>query len=140
MITDSMTKTQFVVEILNRDIDNIFKAQRLIAEKSTQLKKGGLKEKKRSGRIGTASGRLLASLNNPKYTIAGVNGKFQVQAYIPLHMRFFDMKHLGNWEIYNRQVWGILYRNTLIDLKYGYGRQLRNLLGGALDRAFNDKK
>lgn len=137
MITDSMTKTQFVVEILNRDVDNIFKAQQLIAEENTRLQGAGLKKVKRSGeKIGERSGRLRESLRSPKYSVAGVNGKFQVQAYIPLHIRFLDMKEKGNWMIYNRQVWGILYRNSMIDIKYRYGDQIRDLVGQALRDAF----
>ncbi len=136
MMTDNMTKSQFVVEILNRDLVNIYRAQQLIAEENTRLQGAGMKAVRRSGKkIGERSGRLRESLRNPKYTVAGVDGKFQAQAYIPLHMRFLDMKSLGNWMIYNRQVWGILYRNTMIDIKYRYGDQIRDRVGDALRNA-----
>jgi len=136
MMTDNMTKSQFVVEILNRDLVNIYRAQQLIAEENTRLQGAGMKAVRRSGKkIGERSGRLRESLRNPKYTVAGVDGKFQAQAYIPLHMRFLDMKSLGNWMIYNRQIWGILYRNTMIDIKYRYGDQIRDRVGDALRNA-----
>lgn len=138
MITDQFTKTQFVVEVLNRDITNIYRAQQLIVEKNIRLTGKNLKEKKRSGtKIGTRSGRLLESLQNPQFAIAAGSGKLQAQSYIPLHARFLDMKEKGNWMIYNRQVWGILYGRSIIDVKYGYGEQLRDTLGEALNQAFN---
>lgn len=137
MITDQMTKTQFIVEVLNRDIKNIYRAQLLIAEKNIRLQGSGFKEKKRAGAtIGKRTGYLLKSLQHPRFTISGNDGKFNAQAYVSLQTRFLDMKKHGNWMIYNRQVYGILYRNTQIDIKYRYGDQIRDLLGGSLDSAF----
>ena len=40
----------------------------------------------------------------------------------PLYIRFLDMKKHGNYGIYNRQVWGILWNNSLQTIKYGYGK------------------
>ncbi len=140
MVTEQMTKSEFVVEVLNRDVENIYRAQLLIAEKNIRLQGASLKAVKRSGKkIGERSGQLKNALQNPQYNIAGIDGKFQVQAYIPLQVRFLDMKHLGNWMIYNRQVWGILYRNSLIDIKYRSGDNIRNSVGEALRDAFNSK-
>jgi len=140
MVTEQMTKSEFVVEVLNRDVENIYRAQLLIAEKNIRLQGASLKAVKRSGKkIGERSGQLKNALQNPQYNIAGIDGKFQVQAYIPLQVRFLDMKHLGNWMIYNRQVWGILYRNSLIDIKYRYWDNIRNSVGEALRDAFNSK-
>lgn len=137
MVTGQMTKTEFVVQVLNRDVKNIYKAHQLIAEKNTRLEGKDLKEVKRQGsRIGSRSGHLLESLRNPNYSVTGIDGQFQVQAYIPLYLRFFDMKHLGNWMIYNRQVWGILYNNSMLEIKYGYGDQVRDIIGSALRDAF----
>ncbi len=141
MITEEMTKSQFIVEVLQRDVKNIYLAQLLIAEKNIRLQGQDLQQKKRRGpKIGTRTGDLLQSLQNPKYSIAGVNGAFRVEANNAIQTRFLDMKHLGNWKIYNRQVWGILYRNSLFDVKYGYGSQIRNHLGEALHRAFENAK
>ena len=38
--------------------------------------------------------------------------------------------------IYNQQVWGILYRNAMLDIKYGYKRRLHDHVGDALRAAF----
>ncbi len=139
MVTDQMTKSQFVVDVLNRDIRNIYKAQLLIAQHNTRLQGSTFKQKKRAGKkLSERSGRLLEKLRNPDFKIIGTDGKFQAVANIALQTRFLDMKRLGNWMIYNRQVWGILYRNSMLDIKYGYGRQVRDKLGEALDSAFNN--
>ena len=135
MITDQMTKSQFVVDTLNRDVQNIFKAQQLIVEKNTRLQGKDLKKVQGRGRIGSRSGRLLASVQNPKHNIVGINGSFQLEAYVPLHMRFLDMKRIGNWKIYNRQIFGILYRNSMRSIRFGYGRDMHDILSNELDKA-----
>lgn len=38
----------------------------------------------------------------------------------PIFIRFMDMKRIGNWKIYNRQVWGGIYRQTMKDVNYQY--------------------
>lgn len=133
MITDQMTKSQFVVEVLNRDFANIYRAQLLIAEKNIRIEGRSLKQKKGSGKtIGTRSGRLLESLRNPDYSIRLNHEQVVSESNIPLYIRFLDMNKKGNWMIYNRQIWGILYNNSLIDIKYRYGQQIYNFVGAAL--------
>jgi hypothetical protein len=46
------------------------------------------------------------------------------------------MKRLGNWKIYNRQIWGILYSNALKDIKQRYGEYIGDTVGDALRDAF----
>ncbi|EOA52049.1 hypothetical protein HMPREF1214_04873 [Bacteroides sp. HPS0048] len=54
-------------------------------------------------------------------------------------MRFMDMKRVGNWQIYNRQVWGILYNNTINAVRYEYGKQVRDQIYARLTNAFSGK-
>lgn len=51
----------------------------------------------------------------------GLNAK----TYYPTYLRFLDMKRLGNYRIYNRPLWGILYRETLVDIKYEFRQWLQ---------------
>lgn len=44
----------------------------------------------------------------------------------PLYLRFLDMKRLGNWEIYNRQIWGIIYGDVVKRVRYGYRDWLKD--------------
>lgn len=137
MITEQMSKTEFVIEILNRDMQNINKAQLNIATKNEYLEGKELKTRKRRGKtIADSNAGIVDSLRNPNYTIIASGDSFRIEANVLKKLRFYDMKHLGNWRIYNRQVWGILYNNSLIDIKYRYGQQIRDVLGEALNDAF----
>jgi hypothetical protein len=53
-------------------------------------------------------------------------------AQVPLYICFLDMKKHGNYQIYNRQLYGILYRQVLNRIRYGYtdeiARQIRKRL------------
>lgn len=141
MVTEQLTKAQFIAEILNRDVINIYRAQLLIAEKNIRLEGSDFEQKKRKGaKLNSRTGLLLERLRNPDYQIIEAGGRFELQSNIALQTRFLDMKRNGSWLIYNRQVWGILYRKTLLDIKYGYGRQVRDNLGEALCEAWKNNK
>lgn len=47
------------------------------------------------------------------------------------------MKKHGNWKIYNRQVWGILYNNSLRRILHGYGEEIHDNVRATLESAFN---
>lgn len=141
MISDQIVKSEFVTGILERDIKNIYSAMELVAKSNVYIEGKALKEKKRRGaKIGKQSGALINSLENPVYSIIGINGKFIITAGIVLHERFLDMKKMGNRRIYNRQVWGILYNNALPDIKYNYGTEIRDIVGESLKQAFGKIK
>jgi hypothetical protein len=139
MITENLSKQEFIIRVLERDVRNIYKAQLLIATKNVYLdeKTGGTKKRK-GALIGRNTGAMINSLENPDYTIQANGGKVLVAAQIRKSMRFFDMKRLGNWQIYNRQVWGILYNNSLNDIRFNYGQQIHDEVGRALDDVFRD--
>lgn len=82
------------------------------------------------------TGRLLSALRNPVYSV-GFSGRGVVAtSNIPLYIRFLDMKKHGNCGIYNRQVWGILWDNSLQTIKYGYGKEVRDRIYAGLQEAF----
>jgi hypothetical protein len=138
MITENITKQQFVIQVLERDVRNIYNAQLAIAKQNIYIEGKQLKVKKRRGaKIGVRSGSLLKSLENADYLIQAQGEKFIVSAGIVKHMRFIDMKKFGNRKIYNHQVWGILYNNALRDIRNGYGKELFDYVGNLLKNAFN---
>ena len=138
MISDGIIKQNFIVDTLKRDLTNIYKAQKAIAKENIYLEGKSLKKKKRSGAtLGVRTGRLRNSLENPDFIIQASGEKFIVSAKIMKYMRFLDMKHIGNWRIYNRQVWGILYNNSLRDIKNNYGQEVRDYVGEALEAALS---
>ncbi len=138
MISEEIAKTEFVVGILKRDVENIYQAQRLIARRNIYITGKELRKQQRYGRgIGVRTGRLLRSLDNPNYLIGSNSDGLLVSAEIVQHMRFLDMRKFGNRRIYNRQLWGILYKNTLPEIKYKFGSEVRDKVGDALREAFN---
>ena len=138
MITE--LKGDFIVKTLDRDIQHIYEAQRIIAERNVYVRGRNLTIKKKRGKgIGRYTGRLLSSLSHPSYTIVKTTEGFIVNSSIMQYMRFLDMKRKGNREIYNRQLWGILYRNTYPSLKYDYGKSVHDALGAALKKAAKTK-
>ncbi len=47
------------------------------------------------------------------------------QLAYPVDIRFFDMKRILNWRIYNRQLWGMAYGELLGDIKYEFESYIR---------------
>lgn len=82
------------------------------------------------------SGRLMEALQSPTYSITTVGQGLQLTASLPEYARFIDMKAHGNRVIYNRHLFGQLYRETLQDIRYefrdwvekNYGNALREML------------
>ena len=140
MISENIIKQDFIVNELKKDMDNIYLAQLAIARKNIYLEGKELKLTIRKGKkIGIRSGELLKSLENPDYVIRAEGSKFIVSAGIVKHIRFLDMKRIGNRMIYNRQVWGILYNNSLKNIRYRYGNEIANVVHDALRMAFPDE-
>ena len=140
MISESISKADFIVQILDRDVKNIYMAQKLIAERSIYISGKDLKSSKKKGTtIGRRTGSLLRSLSAADYDIRFENGQFNVSSQIALHTRFLDMKKFGGHRIYNAQVWGILYGTTLPTIKYKYGQRIYDLVGQALQRALKEQ-
>jgi|GEM_PF-343424 len=131
MISDNIKKTDFIINVLKRDVEDIYKTQLLIASQNIYFE-GKEHENKKTG-------RLLNSLQNPDYAIQAQGSKFIISAKIVKHLRFLDMKKHGNWKIYNRQVWGILHNNSLRDIRNGYGDEIYYGVRNQLIEAFASK-
>ena len=60
MISENISKQGFIIQVLERDIRNIYKAQLAIAQKNIYVEGRALQVKKRPGtKIGIRSGSLL---------------------------------------------------------------------------------
>ena len=107
---------QFIDEILKEGIKNVFYAQRLIADNRYQQG-----DRQKSGKpIQGRSGQLRRSLVSPDYLISRDGNGVRAKLNYPIQIRFVDMKRLGNWKIYNRQLWGILYKETFVKMRYAF--------------------
>lgn len=130
-----MSQAEFIRAVLERDIRNIYRSQQLIVSQRIYVRGKTLKASQRKKGIEKRTGRLEDSLSSPVFGILQSGEEFKVVADYPLYIRFLDMKHKGNWRIYNRQVYGILFNNALKDIKYQYGEAIADRVGNALREA-----
>lgn len=133
MIADNITKQAFITETLKDGLEQIRKAQLDIA--TSKLYKEG-KDKTEYSRLGkgiqSRSGELLNSLRAPDILFYTMGMNFMVQNNILTRLRFLDMKKHGNWRIYNAQIWGIMYGETLPKIKYEFGSYVQSRIDAAL--------
>lgn len=141
-MNEDLIKQEFIRERVEKDIRAIFEAQLLIARERiytrTRYSKEGRSFYQEQG-TGAALDRdslLLKALETPQYKIEASGNGIISTSNIPMYMRFMDMKRVGNWQIYNRQVWGILYNNTINAIRYEYGKQVRDQIYARLANAF----
>ena len=139
MITDKIIKKQFIVDTLRRDMVNIYDTMTLIARQNIYHEGKNLTVTHRRGpTIGSRSGALLDSLDARDFDIVADDDRFLVTSRFVKQLRFLDMKRLGNWKIYNRQVWGILFNNAVPDIKRNISAQVADRIGDSLREAFRD--
>lgn len=145
-MNEDLIKQEFVRENVEKDIRAIFEAQYLIATERTYTRTiypSQIGQKRRfvqsyeSGDVvrGT-TGRLVKALSNPVYSVDFYGQGVVATSNIPLYIRFLDMKKHGNYGIYNKQVWGILWNNSLQAIKYGYGKEVRERIYAGLQESF----
>lgn len=113
---DLLLKGEYLKQQLQKGLNDIFEGQRLVA--SRKIDSSAKAKKNRSG-------ALMASLLHPDYKLttqaAGVHGLITY----PREIRFQDMKHLGNWRIYNKQIWRILYKETFRNIRFEFSDWLK---------------
>ena len=132
----TMAPEEFVMRVLERDARNIYRSQLLIVSRRVYLSGRDLKATQRRKGIGRRTGRLGESLSNPDFVVQANGSKFVIQSNYPLYIRFLDMKRKGNFAVYNRQIWGILFNNALKDIRDKYGSYISNSVQLALEEAF----
>lgn len=114
-------KAQYFRQQLEKGIRDIFEAQKVIAtERIYQSGHDRIRYKRGGPTLQGRSGVLLEALTNPRYSIINDGEGVRTETVVPTYIRFLDMKRHGNYQIYNRQVWGILYKETLINTKYEF--------------------
>lgn len=110
-------KMQYFRQQLEKGVKEIFSSQAAIA--SEKISQSPAMSKARQGRA-TPGEQLMQALNNPQYRIEDFAEGVMLTATVPVRLRILDMKRYDNWKIYNRQVWGILYRETKQNIKYEF--------------------
>lgn len=128
---------EYSKELLQKGIKDIFAAQRLIANKRIyQREHAPVRERREGITMRNRAGYLMNSLQSPEYILSSGGSGLHADMEWPLYIRFLDMKRLGNWKIYNRQVWGILYKETFIKMRFSYSEWLDEFTKRTLKQSF----
>lgn len=132
-------RIEYFREQIEKGVRDILEAQKMIATERVYMSGHERKMTYRPGET-LRRGSLLEALRNPQYRTAKVGDGISTMVVIPKCLRFLDMKEHGNWMIYNRQVWGILYSETIHNVRYEYRQWLADRFPEMLRMAgFGDK-
>lgn len=134
MITNSLIKKKFVADTLSEGIDTIFARQAQVAQM-----------------LGTRTGRLRRWSRDRHYTVRVTETSRTVSVPLMLYVRFLDMQYRGRRDrvakflrnqlaLYNKTIWGILYRQVFPQLRYGFTDELRQQLREELEETFKNRK
>lgn len=123
---------KYFTEYVNRGFRRIFEEQRCIAA----AKIYGKQAYRTDGTPRSRSGRLQQALASPTFSITGSGSGISAKAQYPTYLRFLDMKRLGNYRIYNRPVWGILYKETFNDIRFEFSAWLRKNLADSIRESY----
>lgn len=130
MITESLIKQRFVHDTMSQGINLIFETQERVVRTHLQ----------------TRSGNLLAHLQRRPFSSQESGAKVQYFIRIFPYLRYLDIayrkgndrisKHIrSNLALYNRTVWGVLYRETFPELRYGFNDEIRRSIRKQLEDA-----
>lgn len=123
---------KYFTEYVNRGFRRIFEEQRRIAADKIY----GKQAYRTDGTPRSRSGRLQQALASPTFSITGSGSGISAKAQYPTYLRFLDMKRLGNYRIYNRPVWRILYKETFNDIRFEFSAWLRKNLADSIRESY----
>lgn len=131
-MNDDNSVAKYFAEYIRRGFRKIFAEQRMIAANKIYGKQAYTSDNRPRSR----SGRLQKALESPSLNIVqGASGITAAVNY-PTYIRFLDMKRLGNYRIYNRPIWGILYKETFRDIRYEFRQWLTNYLKTEISESY----
>lgn len=125
-MNDDTLVTKYFTEYIQRGFRKIFAKQRNIAANKIY---GNQIPRSRSGRLQKALESPLLNI------IQGASGITAAVNY-PTYIRFLDMKRIGNYRIYNRPIWGILYKETFSDIRYEFRQWLTQYLKTEISESY----
>jgi hypothetical protein len=114
-------KVQFFKQEVERGIREIFEAQRKIAASGTYTQGREMRTvQRKGGGVHQRTGTLLKALSAPSFNVQQQGQGVAASSNVPMYIRFLDVKKHGNWKIYNRQIWGILYHEVRARIRYEF--------------------
>lgn len=134
MVTDEMIKKQFVHQTLKEGIMRIYNTQEEVVRNNLQER----------------TGRLMTVISAHQFESEETQTSQKVFVRILPYLRFLDMQYRtrhdriartkrSNLALYNRVVWGVLYRETFPELRSGFTNEVRQGIRKMLENSFNPK-
>ena len=135
MITDSLIKKKFIHQSLQRGMEQIYAAQ----------------EKVIIGELDTRTGQLRQWALRRQYDMRiSSSGDNTINVRFYPYLRFIDMMYRGRKDrvskykrskiaVYNRIIYGILYRRTFPAIRFGFTDEVREGIKKNLEKTFNKK-
>ena len=133
MITDSLIKKKFIHQLLQRGMEQIYAAQ----------------EKVITGELDTRTGQLRQWASRRQYDMRiSSSGDYTINVRFYPYLRFIDMMYRGRKDrvskykrskiaVYNRIIYGILYRCTFPAIRFGFTDKVREGIKKNLEKTFN---
>lgn len=134
MITESLIRKKFVATTMAEGMDSIFARQQQVAQM-----------------LGTRSGRLRQWARDRHYTTKITETSRSISVPLMPYVRFLDMQYRNRRDriakykrqqlaLYNRTIWGVLYRQVFPQLRYGFTDEIRQQLREELEETFKNRK
>lgn len=130
--TDPDLVSKYFTEYIRRGFRKIFEEQRRIAANKIYGKQAYRTDGTRRSR----SGVLQMALESPTLILDGSGSSLSASVKYPTYLRFLDMKRLGNYRIYNRPIWGILYKQTFRDIRFEYQSWLKQFSTNEISNSY----
>lgn len=126
MITDEIIKKEFIHDVVTHDIELIYDTQEKVIR---TVFPGG-------------TGNLANFLSRKPITISGEGLEKTFYMRVFSYLRFLDIRYRKDrmdtrrkLALYNRVIWGVLYNETLLDLRYGLTAEMREKITRKLQEA-----
>ena len=125
MVTDELIKKEFIHTIVSRDINRIYDTQEEVVRDNLQVQSGTLLN--------------FLSLHQIYMTGEGLKPVYYMRVFS--YLRFLDIRYRKQemflrrrLALYNRVIWGILYNETLQDIRYALTDNIRELMRDDLEQ------
>lgn len=126
MITDEMIKKEFIHQTVTHGIELVYSTQEEVIK---EVIKGG-------------TGNLADFISRKPFDFSGSGLEKSFYMRILSYLRFLDIRYRKDQmetrrqlALYNRAVWGVLYHETLPDLRYGLTAEIRKTITLQLEEA-----
>lgn len=135
MVTEQFIRTRFIHDVLVKDVGLIYSTQEEIVNTYLQQR----------------SGQLSSYMSRPSFSESDSDSGVKLTMRVLAYLRFLDINSAGHGKrkdrvakymrtklaLYNRTVWGVLYRETFPRMRYGLSQDIRKAMLEEFQTALN---